>query len=347
MSGQFLQLPDEDGAGPLVLVTGGCGYIGSILVRRLLSSGYRVRVVDRLLYGGDVFLREIKQHPGLALINQDIAEADVLEEAIKGVDAVVHLAAIVGDPGCAKYEDLAIEVNLEATKRLVHLVQRHNVARFVFASTCSVYGSSNDVMKEDSPSNPISLYARTKLDAENVILSNLDDSDCTVILRFSTTYGLSPRPRFDLVVNLLSAQAATDGAITIFGGEQWRPFIHVRDTAAALHVFLEAPKEKVQGQIFNVGSVEQNHQIRDIGDMISQFIPGTVVSVHEFDMDMRNYFVSFDKLYSTVEFIPQWDVPHGIVEIWEAVQSRRIIDYRDPRYNNLKSLETIYKDATI
>jgi nucleoside-diphosphate-sugar epimerase len=320
-----------------VLVVGGAGYIGSALVRRLLELGYRVRVLDLLVYG-DASISEFYGHPQFELIRGDFRHIHTVVSAAKGMDAIVHLGAIVGDSACAMDQDLAIETNLRATWIIAEVGKGFGVKRFVFASTCSVYGASDQILDERSALSPISLYARTKVESEKMLLSLTDAAFALTVLRFGTVYGLSGRPRFDLVVNLLAAKAAQDGEVGIFGGEQWRPLVHVRDVAEAIVLTLQAPSHNVRGQIFNVGSNEQNYQIADLGLIIKEIVP-TARVVTQPEEDNRNYRVCFDKIRNVLNFQPQYTVRDGVQEIIDALTMGKITDYRDPRYSNFSSLK--------
>ncbi len=315
-----------------VLVIGGAGYIGSALVERLLQLGYRVAVLDMLLYGDDS-ISKFYGHPNFELIPGDLRRIDTVVHAARGRDAIVHLGAIVGDSACSICEDLTIEINLEATRTIAEIGKGFGVNRFIFASTCSVYGASDETLDERSALNPLSLYARTKMDSEKVLLRLADHAFAPTIMRFGTIYGLSGRPRFDLVVNVLAAKAIQEGEVGITGGAQWRPLVHVRDAAESIVLALQAPVSSVRGQIFNVGSNEQNYQIAEIGAMIRKMIP-TARLVSQPGGDNRNYRVRFDKIHTTLNFEPRYTVPDGINEVIEAIRAGRIVDYRDCRYNN-------------
>jgi nucleoside-diphosphate-sugar epimerase len=321
-----------------VLVIGGAGYIGSALTAQLLDLGYHVRVLDCLLYGDEAIV-PFYTHPNFELIEGDLRHIDTVVSAVKGMDAVVHLGAIVGDSACQVCEDLTIKINLEATRTIARVSKGYGVQRFVFASTCSVYGASDEILDEKSALNPLSLYARTKLVSEKVLLSLGDATFAPTILRFGTIYGLSGRARFDLVVNLLAAKAFQDGEAGIFGGAQWRPLVHVRDVAQAILLTLQAPLEDVRGQILNVGSNEQNYQIADLGLIIQNMVPHARV-VTQPQEDNRNYRVRFDKIHDLLGFEPQYTVEDGVAEILSALASGQIADYRDPRYNNFAYLKS-------
>lgn len=320
-----------------VLVIGGAGYIGSVLVRKLLNRGYEVTVLDALVYG-DESIRDLYGRPDFELIHDDMRNIEAVVRAMQYADAVVHLGALVGDPACALDEKLTLEINLAATQMIAETARGFGIERFIFASTCSVYGASDQILDERSALNPLSLYARTKIGSERILLALNDDRFAPVILRFGTVYGLSPRPRFDLVINLLAAQAVCEKRIIIFGGDQWRPFIHVDDAAEAILKCLEAPLYAVKGQIFNVGSDDQNYQIAQIGDLIKELIPDVEVVYQSGDVDRRNYYVSFSKIRNHLGFIPRRTVADGILEIKAAIEDGRIRDYRDARYSNYKTL---------
>ena len=320
-----------------VLVIGGAGYIGSVLVRKLLDQDCVVSVLDALLYG-DESIRDLYGQQGFDLIHDDLRNIEAVARALQYADAVVHLGALVGDPACDLDEKLTLEINLAATRMIGEAARGFGVQRFIFASTCSVYGASDQILDERSALNPISLYARTKIESEQVLLALNSGRFAPVILRFGTVYGLSPRPRFDLVINLLAAQAVCDKAITIFGGDQWRPFVHVDDAAEAILQCLEAPLPAVKGRVFNVGSEDQNYQIARLGDLVKELIPDVQVIHKSDDMDKRNYRVSFAKVRKHLGFTPRRSVAEGILEIKAAIEDGRISDYRDIRYSNYKTL---------
>jgi nucleoside-diphosphate-sugar epimerase len=320
-----------------VLVIGGAGYIGSALLPKLLAKGYNVRLLDLLLYGTEP-IEEFLHHPRMEIVQADFRQVDKVVEAIRDMDAVIHLGAIVGDPACALDEDLTIEVNLMATRMIAEVAKGHGVNRFIFASTCSVYGASNEMLDERSVLNPVSLYARSKIASERVLAKKADDNFAPVILRFGTIYGLSGRTRFDLVVNLLTAKAVLDGEITVFGGNQWRPFVHVDDAALAVLKALEAPLPLVRNEIFNVGSGEQNYTIQQAGEIIHSLVPQAKLISMGNDTDQRNYRVNFNKIHNALGFVPQWTVEKGVQQVIEAIRSGKVTDYRHARYSNVKFL---------
>jgi nucleoside-diphosphate-sugar epimerase len=327
----------EEGKIRSVLVIGGAGYIGSALLPKLLEKGYRVTLLDLLLYGTEP-IKEFINHPRLKILKEDFRQIDKVVEATQGVDAVIHLGGIVGDPACALDEDLTTEINLMATRMTAEVCKGSGVSRFIFASTCSVYGASEVKLDEKSQLNPVSLYARSKIASEKVLMSMADDRFAPVILRFGTIYGLSGRTRFDLVVNLLTAKAVVDKQITIFGGDQWRPFLHVDDAATSLMQVLEAPLPLVRNQVFNVGSNEQNYTIRQIGEIIHELVPEAEIVSMKSDLDPRNYWVNFNRIQNTLGFVPEKTIQQGVKQVIEAIRSGKVIDYKDAQYSNVKFL---------
>lgn len=321
-----------------VLVVGGAGYIGSILTRQLLDAGYRVRVLDLELFGTES-LEGVMDHPRLETMKGDFRNVEDAARALRGMDAVCHLAAIVGDPACALDRETTITVNYAAAKMMAQLAKANGISKFVFASTCSVYGDSEHIMSEDSPLNPVSLYATTKIDAERALLDAADAEFQPTILRFATAYGWSHRPRFDLVANLFSAQAVTDQKIRVFNGEQWRPFVHTRDIARACVMTLEAPLSRIGGQIFNVGDESQNYTLAQLGQIVAQANPGTIVEDVRNNDDMRNYRVNFSKIRTVIGFRASVDLVEGVQEMVDAVRSGNVANWRAPIYSNSKHLE--------
>ncbi len=320
-----------------VLVIGGAGYIGSLLVEKLLRSGRRVRVLDSLVYG-DGALRDVINHPHFELMIGDCRNLRSVIRAVDGVGSIVHLAAIVGDPACAQDGRTALEVNYSATRLLVEVAKGHAVKRLIFASSCSVYGASDVVLGETSPVHPISLYAETKVDSEKALLEACDSSFRPTILRLATVFGLSARPRFDLVVNLLTAKACQRHPITVFNGEQWRPFIHVSDVADGFIRVLNAPLEIVGGEVFNLGDARLNYTVTNVAKTISALFPESTVECGA-AIDQRNYRVCFDKVRTALGFQCTKTLIDGIEEIRAAFAEGRILDYTSYQYNNQKFLE--------
>lgn len=320
-----------------IAVIGGAGYVGSTLVMKLLEHDYDVTVLDAFLYGNDA----VVEHAGrrrLRMVRGDIRHVESVVRGCKGADAVVHLGGLVGDPSCALDADLTLEINLRATAMIAEVTRGLGVRRLVFASSCAVYGAGTGVLDELSPAEPVSIYARTKADSEALLMEAADDRFSPTALRFGTFYGLSPRPRFDLVVNLLVAKAVREGRITIFGGSQWRPFIHVEDGCDAIIACLGAPLDAVHAQTFNVGSDDQNHTLVQIAELIRSRVAGVDVEYAPSAAAEADYRVSFEKIRDRLGFVPAHTLADGIEEIRAAVESEVIADYREARYSNHQSL---------
>jgi nucleoside-diphosphate-sugar epimerase len=317
-----------------ILVTGGAGYIGSVLVRSLLAEGQRVRVLDRFLYGGRG-LEAVEGEPDLEVLHRDLRDPRAHAEALDGVESVVHLAAIVGDKACSMDEERAVQTNWTATVAFARSAAARRVRRFVFASTCSVYGEGREeILTEESPLRPLSLYAETRRNAEVGLLELAAEGSLDpVLLRFGTVYGLSPRMRFDLVLNLLARDAVLKGEVRIFGGEQWRPFVHVGDVARALELALTSPRPEGE-PVLNVGDNLENYQLRDLKDVIEERVPGARVRVLPAEKDPRNYRVSFDRIERLWGFRSRVRVGDGIEEVAEAIRAGRIPEPLDARYVN-------------
>lgn len=338
----YMRSDAENGRPKRVLVLGGAGYIGSVLVHRLLERGEKVRVLDSLLYGADP-IADVLDHPNLELIVGDCRNIPDVIAGMTGVDSVIHLAAIVGDPACEVDRQAALEINYAATRMLIEVAKGHGVRRFLFASSCSVYGQSDEETDECSEVNPISHYARTKVDSENALLAAQSDLFHPTILRFATVFGLGYRPRFDLVVNLLSAKAYQDGVITVYNGEQWRPFIHVRDIAEAILTVLDSPIERVGGEIFNVGDSRLNHTLTEVTEKIRKVLPETRVE-HVENRDKRNYRVNFDKIRA-LGFTSRFGLEDGIHEMLNGLSDHSIADYTEARYHNERFIKAVGAQA--
>jgi nucleoside-diphosphate-sugar epimerase len=317
-----------------VLVTGGAGYIGSIVTRNLLSRGYRVVVADALLFGGESLL-DLLSHPAFTFTKTDIADSGQVTAlfARHEFDAVVHLASIVGDPACKAQPELAERTIWDGSRGIFELSERHGVGRFVFASTCSNYGKmqGQEMLDEQAPLRPVSLYAELKVRFEQYLLERSSVVDFTV-LRFATVYGLSLRPRFDLTINEFVRDALLKGELEIYGPQFWRPYCHVSDIARAITLVLEAPRASVSGSTFNVGSNDENYQKRTIANEVAMQIPVKITSVGR-DEDPRDYRVSFDRIKS-LGFEPRMRLADGIAEVAGAVRDRLIVDPYAARYRN-------------
>ena len=319
-----------------ILIIGGAGYIGSMLCRKLLEDGERVRVLDSLVYG-DFAIKELLGHPRFELIKGDCRNIQSVVSAIQGVKAIADLAAIVGDPACEQDKQGALEINYASTRMLIEIAKGHNIDRFVFASSCSVYGATDELMDEHSPVLPISLYGETKIESERALLEAASEDFHPVILRLATVFGHGYRPRFDLLVNLLSARAAQEGVITIYNQHQWRPFIHVWDVARGFAAALTAPREKVSGQIFNLGDNNMNFTLEGVVAEVKHAFPKTKVE-HVSNADRRTYRVDFTKIRDIIGYQCTISLREGIAELKKSILDGTVLDYNDLRYNNQKFL---------
>jgi nucleoside-diphosphate-sugar epimerase len=322
----------------LILVIGGTGYIGSVLVKMMLEKGYSVRVLDLLLYGQEP-LNHLSQNLNLEFIRGDCRDEETVSKVLKGVDAVVHLGEIVGDPACGIDEALTIDTNFSATQKIVEECVRQRIKRFIFASSCSVYGHNDAEVDEESDPNPISLYARCKVESEKAILSYGDKYFCPTILRLATVHGRSFRQRFDLVVNLLAIKALKEKKIQIFGGDQWRPFLAVNDVCQGILTALQSEMKKVENQIFNLGDAEQNYQLSEVGNIIHSTLPGIEVERLADQTDKRNYRVNFNKISEILDYEAEYSVSDTVLELAKAYNQEKLYrDYDEPRYHNMRAL---------
>jgi nucleoside-diphosphate-sugar epimerase/CBS domain-containing protein len=317
-----------------VLVVGGGGFLGSVLTGKLLSRGYRVRVLDSFIYGRRS-LDAFSEDKNLEIVEGDLRNIHTCVSSLAETDAVVLLAAIVGDPASKVRPTETIETNVLATQALASACKLHHISRFLYASTCSVYGIGADLLDENAPLNPVSLYARTKIESEKIILGMGDGYFSPTILRMGTLYGYSPRMRFDLVVNTMSMKSFVDGQIQVFGGGQWRPLLGVEDAAEVYIRCLEKDLNEVGNQVFNVGSDEQNYQIKDVAEIIGTALGGIPISRDNSNLDGRDYRVSFSKLTRTLGFAPRQTIEGAACVIMEKLKSGAIRNpYQKIYYNH-------------
>jgi len=320
-----------------VLVIGGAGFIGSALLPKLLDEGWQVRILDLLLFGRQPISAWI-DHPHVELVQGDFRDQLLLAEAMQGMNSVINLGGIVGNPACDWNKELTLDVNLEANKRAVLLAKQMGIRRFVFASTALVYGADKDLLDERSTIQPLTIYSQTKYDSEKFLLEKGNAAFTPVVLRVTTVYGLSGRLRFDLVVNLLTAKALFEGVITIHGGEQQRSFVHVDDAARGFALALQAPDELVHGQVFNLGSNEQRCSILQIGEMIQRRIPAARLTIEDIS-DPIDFRIRCSKIREALGFQPNWSLEIGIDQVVDAIQSGLVTNYKDARYSNYQFIK--------
>jgi nucleoside-diphosphate-sugar epimerase len=311
------------------LVTGGRGYIGSVLTQQLSRSGAEVIVVDNGLVDGPEL-----DLPGVTYIDGDIRDPSPWEYALDGVDSVVHLAAIVGDPACGVDTDAAWQVNYLGTIRVAEACQRAGVPSLVFASTCSNYGiTADEEVDVWSPLAPQSVYAESKVMAEHFLLSLPQASLSPRILRFATVHGMSPRMRFDLAVNVMTAHAVARGSVTVHGGTQWRPFLHVEDAAAAVQLALRNAAGTIPS-VYNCGSGHENYRMDAIGELIVDEVDGARLEVQAQQTDPRNYRVNFGRITQDLGFTPSHRVADTVRDIRDAMRAGQFADFDSERYSN-------------
>lgn len=325
-----------------ILITGGAGYIGSLLTSELLRLNYRVTVLDSLLFGGESLVPFL-HHPNFHFVKADVTEPRAIKDAVKDgwqkPNALVHLAAIVGFPACqAVGRQVAWKYNVEATKMVFEQAAELGVERFVFSSTYSNYGLSPDgkPVTEESPLNPQSLYAETKIAAEEYLLSQKDAPTAPLLFRFATLYGISPRTRFDLIVNQFVLEAFTKRMLIIYQRGYSRSFVHVRDAVRGVIMGLEAEQSKIRGQVFNLGTEKGNYSKDDIVRLVLKRMPETTVEYKDltFGGDMRDITVSFAKIKRVLGFETTLTVDDGIRELLFALKTGLIQNPTDARYRN-------------
>lgn len=324
-----------------VLVTGGGGYLGSWVVGELLDRGHEVRVFDRFCFGEES-LGDIAVSPQCEVVRGDIRRLQECPDLLDGVEGVVHLAALSNDMSCDLDAEMAMDVNVESTRELVAQAVTHGVRRFVFRSSCSVYGKGVfELLDEKSPTNPVSTFGRTKLEAEGAVMALASDAFEAVVGRAATLFGSSSRMRFDLALNQMVATGVRQGRIDVMGGgNQWRPFVHVRDAARAFADMVEAPAARVSGEVFNVGSAAMNHRIVDLAEYVAAKLGGVPVEGVKGDDDLRSYSVEFEKIREGLGFEAVYTLDDGIEEVRGVVEGMEADPFSEP-YINVERMRTL------
>ncbi len=329
-----------------VLITGGAGYVGAVLVPKLLEKGYCVKVLDLFIYGEDV-LKAVKNNPNLEQLKGDIRNHQLLKKVLAGCDAVIHLACISNDPTFELNPELSRSINYEAFEPLVRISKENRVRRFIYASTCSVYGVSDaENVTEDHPLVPITDYNKYKGLCEPVLLKYQAPDFTTVVIRPATVCGYSPRQRFDLTVNILTNHAYNTNRITVFGGAQTRPNIHIKDITDLYCMLLELPDAKIAGKIYNAGY--QNRSIADIADMVRKVMAEEFPEREKAEIvtvssdDPRSYRISSEKIKKELDFIPRHTIEDGVRDLIEAFRVGKLPNSMgDIRYYNIKTMKAI------
>jgi len=326
-------------------VTGGGGYVGAILVPQLVNAGYEVNVLDLFLFGEEV-LSSVAGHENLNIFKGDIRDADFVAESVEGCDAVIHLACISNDPSFELDPELGKSINFDAFEPLVKASKDAGVSRFIYASSSSVYGiSETPNVTEENELKPITDYSRFKADGEQILSEYNNDDFITVVVRPATVCGYSPRQRLDLIVNILTMHAVVNGKITVFGGDQVRPNLHVQDIVDFYQLMLEAPAEIINGQIYNVGF--ENHTVTKLAEMVKRVVMEEMPSRETVEIvttpsdDNRSYQISSEKIVQDLDFKPRFSIEDAVREMVKAFNSGRLPDpTEDIRYSNIKTMQS-------
>jgi len=332
-----------------VLVTGHAGYIGSVLVAALAGAGHRVTGLDTFYYEGCDLVDPRLDVPAL---RRDVR--DVEPDDLRGHDAVVHLAGLSNDPLGDLNPELTREINFDATVRIARAAREAGVPRFIFASSCSMYGANADgsAVDETAPQKPLTVYAESKVRSEKALTELADANFSPVYMRNATVYGVSPRLRTDLVLNNLVAWAFTTGKVRILSdGTPWRPLVHVEDVARATIALLEAPRDVVHNEAFNVGQERENYQVKDLGEIVAETVPGCEIAyAGAGDPDPRSYRVSFRKLHAALPDLRlRWDARAGARELFDAYRTRplTLVEFEGDRYTRLRRLQRLLDAGAI
>ncbi len=331
-----------------ILITGGAGYIGTCLIDLLLKKGYSVKVLDRLMYGRTM-IADFEREPKFEFVEGDVTDISKLTYSMRGVSTVVHLAGLVGDAACALDPDFTRQMNIISTRMVKDVAQSMGVSRFVFASSCSVYGMGDHELKETDELGPLSLYAQTKIDSENELLAISRDDFFVTVLRFATVFGHSRRPRFDLVGNLFTAQAMNNGIISVVGPQQIRPFVHVNDIAQAIFCVINANPVLVQNQILNVGDTRYNMTILELAKLVQSVVAQhgkevTITVEDQSEHDRRNYLVSFEKIQRVLGFEAKTTIEKGVNEMIQNFNAGIYTHYGEQLYSNVAMTKMAVSD---
>lgn len=329
-----------------ILVTGGAGYVGSILVPKLLQKGHRVRVLDLYLYGDQVF-SSLQAPPGLEEVRGDIRDLELLSKTLRGCTAVIHLACISNDPSCDLDPALTRSINYEAFQGLLAASRKQGIQKFIFASSSSVYGISHQPhVTEDHPRVPVSDYNRYKALCEDLLMEISPDDLPWVSIRPATVCGYSPRLRLDLTVNILTNHAVNRGVITVFGGSQWRPNLHIEDMTNLYVQLMDEPQDRIKGKVYNVGY--QNLSVSEIAQIVKRVVESRYPHKNPISIvttptdDLRSYRISCEKITRELNFSPKKSVEDAVVDLCEAFEAGRIPEpLSSSRYYNIQTMKEI------
>ena len=332
-----------------VLVTGGAGYIGSVLIEHLLKEGYDVTCLDRFFFG-DEYLTELSKSHNLTLVKDDIRWFD--PDILNGIDVVLDLAAISNDPAGELDPTKTYDINHLGRARVAKLSKKHGVSHYILASSASIYGHQEETVNEESQVNPLTTYSKANRKAEIDNLPLNDKNFVVTVLRFASIYGVSSRMRFDTAVNKMVLDFYKSGKIAIMGdGKQWRPFLHINDAVRAYQLVIESSPNKISGQIFNVGSNEQNYEINNLAEKVGDSIGLKYDLQLKGTLDHRSYVASFDKIKRILGFTTKFDVSNGAKEIYHALKTKKINDSIKTRtldwYRHLQETQNLLEKITI
>lgn len=319
-----------------IFITGGAGYVGSILVPHLLSKGHRITVLDLMIYG-----ETLPQHSNLNLIKGDIRDQNLLKKIIKNIDVVIHLACISNDPSFELNPKLGKDINLNSFAPLVEISKKNNVRKFIYASSSSVYGVKDEKnVHEEMSLEPLTDYSRFKADCEKILFKYKSDNFITIVLRPATVCGFSPRQRLDLVVNILTSLAFHKREITVLGGGQLRPNIHIQDMARAYELFIEIDDKKINGEIFNIGF--ENKTVDQLASNVKEIIGEDIKILRSVSNDNRSYHISSDKIFKLLEFKPKFTIFDAISDLKKTFENKLLIDaLNNENYYNIKKMKNI------
>jgi nucleoside-diphosphate-sugar epimerase len=306
-----------------VLVVGGAGYVGNVLIRKLLADGYSVRVLDNLIYDHGAGIAGALEEPRLSFVNADLRNIAAVEDALEGITDAVLLAGLVGDPICKAHPELARAINSEGAQKLYETLDGKGLDRFVFTSTCSNYGlrQSDTPATETDELSPLSLYAEAKVEFEQFVLDHGDVDLCPTLLRISTAYGMSPRMRFDLTISEFTRTLAAGEELVVYDAETWRPYCHIADISKAIMTVFDAPADEVRGEVFNVGHSDENYTKQMLVEIAQEATGSDRVEFVSGGTDPRNYRVSFDKIAERLGFEPDFRVPIAVGNLVGAVRT--------------------------
>jgi len=333
-----------------ILITGNLGYIGTVLTERFLKEDFEIIGLDTHFYRNRKII-DFEFSKNYTQLFKDIR--DIKLDDLKGISAIIHLAALSNDPLGALNPDITNNINFKASLRLAELAKKAQVSRFLFSSSCSIYGANEGIkLDELAPMNPLSAYAHSKINLENALSQIADDTFSPVYLRNGTAYGISPNMRFDIVVNNLMGWAYTTKEIKILSdGRAWRPIVHIGDISNAFLAVLKAPKEEIHNKAFNIGINSENYQVKTIAKVIQERMPDCEIKIlGEHNPDQRNYIVNFDKVTKTLKYFkPEWNLRKGVEEIYQIFEKINLTleDFQNKNFTRINQLKYLINNKII